>query len=362
MFAGAGAGRPADGAGAAGGRGGRQAADVAVPVLDRSAAPWLGACHSGHRRPFRRQDRALVVRHGRLGRRQVARCRPQQAVRLVVAGRPGPRPRPRRGGRPWPCRRAAARAARPACRARPPPPGAGRRSGRPTRPGPPRTGQVPPPACSTGRRAARASRPASGGSSMSGGGGGSALTRAAASRHAATASWRSARAPAAAVVSSSIRGAGLLPQPVELGDPRRRAPPTRSRSRSAAVVSARPPCGPAVAARGGLPQRERVGVGGGAQRRQVGGVRVADLRLGVRAEAGGQRRRSGRGPPSPRRAAAPTAAQTDSAAEVTSVTCGERAAHGADGGGEGDRRAGDGRQVPAGERHRGRPAAGRSRP
>ena len=32
-------------------RGGRQAADVAVPVLNSSAAPWLGACHCGHRRP-----------------------------------------------------------------------------------------------------------------------------------------------------------------------------------------------------------------------------------------------------------------------------------------------------------------------
>ena len=137
--------------------------------------------------------------------------------------------------------------------------------------------------------------------------------------------------------------------PVELGDPggeRRRAlaQPVGGRGVGAAALGR--PRGIRV------PQGQRVRV---AWRRaapgQVGGDR-AELRLGVRAEAGGERGAAGevsRRRVERRPEGGPD--RLDGRGHLGYL--GKQPAHGADGGSQGDRRAGDGRQVPAGERHRG---------
>ena len=227
---------------------------------------------------LRRQDRPLIPGHGRLGRRQVARRRPQQVARLVVAGDQVASPRPRRAGRPWPCRRRAARAAHRGWRAPPPRAAAAPRSGRPTRPAPPRSGQAPPrsrahwPARRERRQAGqrrvgdvrrqRRQRRDPRGGALPG-------------RHGVLAGGPGGRGRGRERVDPARR---LRPHPVKLGDPGASSA-TCARTRSAAEVSTRP----------SLHSAKRIGVGRRIALRLQGGLGVPQRRLGLGAEAGRQR-------------------------------------------------------------------------
>ena len=133
----------------------RHAADRAVPVLDHSAAPRLCARGSRHRRPpslssWRGSPAGIRRRPSRPPLGRTARSTAGRAPGR--SSRPGPRPRPPRGGRPWPCTRRAGRAAHRGWRVRPPRTVRSPRSAERPPPARRRTGQARSRAGSTGPR------------------------------------------------------------------------------------------------------------------------------------------------------------------------------------------------------------------
>ena len=254
----------------------------------------------------RREDRLLIAGYRRRGHRQVARRRPQQLVRLVIAcGQVAVLGRPQPGGLGLvraqetaqfvPAAEDRRRASlRIFCRGS----GRGQIAVRscPTRP------QPGPPA--RGRELARL---AIGGSAISGGNGGMSAIRAAAWRHAVMASSRAAR-----------RRRGRGPEPSIW-----RCACDRSRSSSAIRVARPATCFPARLRRRCRPGRHASARADQRSPRRVarpGWPRLAERGCGLVAEAGDQRSErasSGSGRVEPR---AHGSVQTVSTAEVTSVT------------------------------------------